>query len=95
MLRPLPITTLAPLIAFLAMAQLLLQPLYLSFGADQLTFTPLQRESLLLQGAAPVATLPAIFCREYNCDAQLAASLILATTLLAMGTIPLVVVWLG
>jgi predicted permease len=95
MLRPLPIATLAPLIAFVAVAQLLLQPLYLSLGADLLALTPMQRESLLLQGAAPVATLPAVFCREYDCDPQLAAALVLATTLLAMGSIPVVVAWLG
>lgn len=95
MLRPLPFAKLAPLIAFVAVAQLILQPGYLAFGADLLALPPAQRDSVLLQGAAPVATLPAIFCREYNCDGQLAASLILATTLLAMASIPLIVAWLG
>jgi predicted permease len=95
MLRPMPFVKLAPLIAFVAVAQLILQPGYLAYSSDLFALLPAQRESLLLQGAAPVATLPAIFCREYNCDAQLAASLILATTLLAMGTIPLAVSWFG
>ncbi len=95
MLRPLPFVKLAPLIVFVGVAQLIVQPGYLAFSSDLLALQPMQRESLLLQGAAPVATLPAIFCREYNCDAQLAASLILATTILAMGSIPLTVVWFG
>ncbi len=95
MLRPLPVAKLAPLIAFVAVAQLFGQPAYLALGSDQFALAPLQGESLILQGAAPVATLPAIFCREHNCDPQLAASLVLATTLLAMGSIPVVVAWLG
>ena len=95
MLRPMPFVKLAPLIAFVAVAQLILQPGYLAYSSDLFALLPAQRESLLLQGAAPVATLPAIFCREYNCDAQLAASLILATTLLAIGTVPLAVDWFG
>jgi predicted permease len=54
-----------------------------------------QSESLILQAAAPVATLPAIFCREYDCDGELAAGLVLFTTLLSLISIPLVVGTLG
>lgn len=95
MLRPLPIKRVALLAIFVAVFQLGLQPLYLSGAATLLALTEMQRESLILQGAAPVATLPAIFARQYGCDAQLAAALILATTLLSIATIPLVVLWLG
>lgn len=94
MLRPLPVMSLAPLILFAAVAQLFLQPLYLAQGADLMGLSADARGSLLVQGAAPVATLPAIFAREYGCDAQLAAALILSTTLLAIGTIPLIIFWL-
>jgi len=95
MLRPLPIKPVVLMVVFVAVLQLILQPLYLSSAATLLSLTEMQRESLILQGAAPVATLPAIFAREYGCDAQLAAALILATTLLSIASIPLVVVWLG
>ncbi len=95
MLRPMPMVRLAPLILFVATAQLLAQPLYLAKGAELLHLLPDQRASLLVQGAAPVSTLPAIFSREYGCDSQLAAALTLATTLLGIITIPLVVPWLA
>ncbi|MCG6943141.1 MAG: AEC family transporter [Thiohalocapsa sp.] len=95
MLRPLPVRHLAPLILFVAVAQLLLQPLYLAGGADMLHLLPEQRDSLMVQGAAPAATLPAIFSRQYGADSQLAAALILATTLLGIVSIPLVVPWLA
>jgi predicted permease len=95
MLRPLGIRQIAALLAFVAVCQLLLQPLYLA-GASRLIGLPqVQVESLILQGAAPVAALPAVFCREYGCDGRLAAGLILGTTLLALVTIPLIVVWLA
>jgi predicted permease len=94
MLRPLPVLSLAPLILFVAAAQLVLQPLYLAQGADLLGLPDAQRGSLLVQGAAPVATLPAIFAREYGCDGPLAAALVLSTTLLAIGSIPLMILWL-
>jgi hypothetical protein len=94
MLRPMPVLQLAPLILFVAAAQLVLQPVYLARGADLLALPELQRGSLLVQGAAPVATLPAIFAREHGCDSQLAAALILSTTLIAIVSIPLVILWL-
>ena len=89
------IGALAPLILFVAVIQLIVQPVYLTQGAQLLALPRVQIDSLLLQGAAPVATLPAIFCRQYDCDGQFAAALILATTLLALGSIPLMAIWLG
>jgi hypothetical protein len=94
MLRPLPVLSLAPLILFVAAAQLVLQPLYLAYGADLAGLSAPARGSLLVQGAAPVATLPAIFAREHGCDGRLAAALVLSTTLLAIGSIPLMILWL-
>jgi len=90
-----PIKHVALMIVFVAVFQLILQPLYLASTATLFSLQEMQRESLILQGAAPVATLPAIFAREYGCDAQLAAVLNLTTTLLSIASIPLVVIWLG
>lgn len=95
MLRPLPLGQIGPLLVFVSVCQLLLQPLYLAGSAGLVALPQVQVESLVLQGAAPVAALPAVFCREYGCDGQLAAGLILGSTLLALATIPLIVLWLG
>jgi predicted permease len=95
MLRPMPMARIAPLVAFVGVAQLVLQPLLLAGAARLMELPASQSESLILQAAAPVATLPAIFCREYNCDGELAAGLVLFTTLLSLISIPLVVASLG
>lgn len=95
MLRPMPFARIAPLVAFVGAAQLVVQPFLLAGAARLLELPEAQAQSLILQAAAPVATLPAIFCREYNCDSELAAGLILFTTLLSLVSIPMVVALLG
>jgi len=49
----------------------------------------------LLRGTRVLAEEHAgVFAREHGCDSQLGAALILSTTLLAIVSIPVVVVWL-
>lgn len=95
MLKPMPIRRVAALVAFVAVCQLAVEPLLLAGGSALLQLPERQAQALILLGATPVATLPAIFCREYGCDAELAAGLILVTTVLSLATIPVVVATLG
>lgn len=95
MLRPISIANMLPLLAFVAVVQLVLQPTLLAIGSWLWSLPESIAATLILQGAAPVTVLSAIFVRQYGCDGALAASLILFTTLLSLLTIPLMVIAFG
>ncbi|WP_200386668.1 AEC family transporter [Thiocapsa imhoffii] len=95
MIRPIAVHNLLPLFAFVAAVQLVLQPVLLAIGSWLWSLPASIIATLILQGAAPVTALSAIFVRQYGCDGALAASLILFTTLLSLITIPLMVIAFG
>lgn len=95
MLRPIAIANLLPMFAFVAAVQLVLQPTLLAAGAWIWSLPGAITATLILQGAAPVTALSAIFVRQSGCDGALAASLILFTTLLSLVTIPFMVIAFG
>ncbi|RKT47342.1 AEC family transporter [Thiocapsa rosea] len=95
MLKPITIANLLPLFAFVAAVQLVLQPTLLAVGSWLWSLPESITATLILQGAAPVTALSAIFVRQSGCDGTLAASLILFTTLLSLLTIPLMVIAFG
>lgn len=95
MLRPISVANMLPLFAFVAAVQLVLQPTLLAIGSWLWSLPESITETLILQGAAPVTAVSAIFVRQYGGDGALAASLVVFTTLLSLLTIPLMVIAFG
>lgn len=69
--------------------KLLVMPILLWGSAVTLGLSPWQVQVLVTQGAMPSAMLPVVLASAYGCDGKLASKLVLATTIPAIVTIPI------
>jgi malate permease and related proteins len=83
-----------PLVVVL-MLKLLAKPLLLGFSAMAVGFPRDWRDILVILSAMPSAALGVVYLRRYNADAGLAATFVLTSTIVSLGTILLVFYWVG
>ncbi len=90
MIRPVKIRSVAGLVLAVVMIKLVLAPLFTAGASTILGFEPMWRGVLVLISAMPSAVIAALFARKYGCDASLASTLVIATTIVSVLTLPVV-----
>lgn len=90
MLRPINFRTTWLLIALVAIVKLIVEPLLAGLGASMLAVPGLEREVLVLEAAMPSGTVAAVLAARYGCDGAAASSLVIATYLFSLVTLPLI-----
>lgn len=89
MLRRIELRTLIWLIGVIAVLKLVVEPLLAGWGAGVLGVPPLEREILVIEAAMPSGAVAAVVGSRYGCDGAVASSLVIATYLLSLVTLPL------
>lgn len=74
-------------LAIVVTIKLILQPLMAALFSDLFGFPELWKDVLVLLSAMPPAILGAVFLKRYGGDASLASALLLAASLLSIGTL--------
>lgn len=90
MLRAIDFRTTWLLIALVAIVKLIVEPLLAGLGAAMLSVPELEREILVLEAAMPSGTIAAVLAARYGCDGAVASSLVIATYLFSLLTLPLI-----
>jgi predicted permease len=75
------------ILAGVCIIKLILQPVLAGVQSQFLPISPLEQEILFLESAMPSATMAAVFSRRYGCDGELAARVVLGTTICSIATI--------
>jgi predicted permease len=90
MLRPIKIRNVLPLVGIIVVLKLLLQPLYVRAGATVVGLSALPIEILVIEAAMPSGAVAAVIADRYGCDGPLASTMVIATYLISLVTIPVV-----
>lgn len=91
MLRPVAYRKMATLIALVAVLKLIVEPLIAGSIALALGVPELERELLVLEAAMPSGALAAVLAARYGCDGAVASTLLIATYILGLLTLPMIV----
>lgn len=75
--------------------KLAISPMIASILAHGLRLDPVSQQSLILAAATPTAVVTTMLAIEFDAEPQLVSSLTLVTTMLGMGTVPVVARLLG
>jgi hypothetical protein len=94
MLRPIKVRHILPLLLIIVLLKLFLQPLFVKGGAGALGLTSLSTEILVIEAAMPSGAVAAVIADRYGCDGPLASTIVIATYLVSLVTIPLVIYFL-
>ncbi len=89
LLKPIEVRTLVPLLGVVAGLKLLVEPALAGWGAIYFDLPDLEREVLVLETAMPAGTVSAVIAARYGCDGPIASTLVIATYLLSLITLPL------
>lgn len=92
MLRPVKLRGILPIFVLVAALKLLLQPLLVYAGATLAGIPPLPTQILLIEAAMPSGAVAAVVAARYECEGTLASTIVVATFLLSLLTIPLVMI---
>jgi len=90
MLRWIPLKTVGLLAVLTVFLTLVLQPLIALYLSDLVHLPPLDTDILLLETAMPSGMIAAVLSDRYGCDGELASVLVLVTYIVAVVTLPLV-----
>ena len=89
LLKPIEVRTIIPLLGIVAGLKLLVEPALAGWGAIYFGIPDLEREVLVLETAMPAGTVSAVIAARYGCDGPIASTLVIATYLLSLVTLPL------
>jgi predicted permease len=89
MLRPIQVRSLLPVLGIVIALKLLLQPLLVFAGASAAGLTALYVEVLVIEAAMPSGAVAAVIADRYGCDGSLTSTMVIATYLVSLVTIPL------
>ena len=90
MLKPIELRATLPLIALVCALKLIVEPVLAASSASMLAIATLEREILVIEAAMPSGTIAAVLAARYGCDGAVASTLVIATYLLSLVTLPLV-----
>jgi len=89
LLKPIEVRTIIPLIGIVAGLKLLVEPALAGWGAIYFGIPDLEKEVLVLETAMPAGTVSAVIAARFGCDGPVASTLVVATYLLSLVTLPL------
>jgi predicted permease len=89
LLKPIEVRTIIPLLGIVAGLKLLVEPALAGWGAIYFGIPDLEREVLVLETAMPAGTVSAVIAARFGCDGPIASTLVVATYLLSLVTLPL------
>lgn len=90
MLRWIPLRTVGLLAVITVILTLILQPLIALFLADLVSLPPVDTDILLLETAMPSGMIAAVLSDRYGCDGELASVLVVVTYVVAVVTLPVI-----
>jgi len=90
MLKPIRIRHILPLLIIIVAIKLILQPLFVKGGAAMAGLSALAVEILVIEAAMPSGAVAAVIADRYGCDGPLASTIVIATYLVSLATIPAV-----
>ena len=90
MLRPVHIRHILPLFFLVVGLKLFLHPMLVLYGASVASLSSLPTEILVIEAAMPSGAVAAVIADRYGCDGRLASSLVVATYIVSLLTIPIV-----
>ena len=94
MLKPIQIRQILPLLMIIVVIKLILQPLFVKGGAAVAGLSALPVEILVIEAAMPSGAVAAVIADRYGCDGPLASTIVIATYLVSLATIPAVTILL-
>lgn len=89
MLKPQGLREILSLTLLVFSVKMILQPLFVIFGAGLAGFSEVSCGILLLLALAPSGAIALVYADRYGCDGSLGAEIVIATYLLSMLTFPL------
>ncbi|MDX1411461.1 MAG: AEC family transporter, partial [Nitrospirales bacterium] len=89
LLKPIGVRTIIPLLGIVAGLKLLVEPALAGWGGIYFGIPDLEREVLVLETAMPAGTVSAVIAARYGCDGPIASTLVIATYLFSLITLPL------
>ena len=92
MLRPIKLKGILAVFAIVVLLKLFMQPLFVYSMAYLADISPLSTDILLIEAAMPSGALAAVLADRYGCDGPLASTIVVATFILSLITIPLITV---
>ena len=92
MLKPIEIRNILPLLSIIVVLKLFLQPFLVKGGALVTGISGLPVEILVIEAAMPSGAVAAVIADRYGCDGPLASTIVIATYLVSLVTIPIVTV---
>lgn len=89
MLRPVQIRHILPAFFIIVGLKLIFHPMLALYGASVASLSSLPTEILVIEAAMPSGAVAAVIADRYGCDGQLASTLVIATYIVSLLTIPL------
>ena len=89
LLKPIDVRSLIVLVGIVAGLKLLVEPALAGLSAMYFGVPVLEREVLVLETAMPAGTVSAVIAARFGCDGAIASTLVVATYLLSLVTLPL------
>ncbi len=90
MLRPAHVRDVLPLFFLIVGLKLFLHPILVLYGASIASLSALPTEILVVEAAMPSGAIAAVIAARYECDGRLASTIVVATYLVSLLTIPIV-----
>ena len=90
MLKPIPLRSLATLIAIVAGLKLVVEPLIALSVGTILGVGTLERELLVLEAGMPASMVAGVIAMRYGCDGAVASAVVIATYLFCLVTLPVI-----
>ncbi len=94
MLKPIKVRDILPLLIVIVLLKLFVQPLLVKGGAGAAGLSSLPSEILVIEAAMPSGAVAAVIADRYGCDGPLASTIVIATYLVSLLTIPLLIYFL-
>jgi predicted permease len=91
MLKPIKVRDILPLLIIIVLLKIFVQPLLVKGGACAAGLSTLPTEILVIEAAMPSGAVAAVIADRYGCDGPLASTIVIATYLVSLLTIPLVI----
>jgi predicted permease len=91
MLKPIKVRDILPLLIIIVLLKLFIQPFLVKGGAGAAGLTALPVEILVIEAAMPSGAVAAVIADRYGCDGPLASTIVIATYLVSLLTIPFVI----
>jgi len=90
MLRPVHIRLILPVLSIIVCLKMFLQPILVMTGAGIAGFSELPVEILVIEASMPSGAIATIIANRYGCDGAIASTMVIATYLIGLVTIPVI-----